>query len=41
MHLFFSTPVWIEQINNFENINSELKNYIYQEQEKNPDGKKK
>ena len=41
MHLFFSTPVWINQINNFENINSELKNYIYQEQEKNPEGVKK
>ena len=41
MHLFFSTPVWIDQINNFERINSELKNYIYQEQEKNPDGVKK
>ena len=41
MHLFFSTPVWIDQINNFESINSELKNYIYQEQEKNPDGVKK
>ena len=41
MHLFFSTPVWIDQINNFESINSELKNYIYKEQEKNPDGVKK
>jgi len=41
MHLFFSTPVWVQQINNFESINSELKNYIYQEQEKNPDGVKK
>ena len=41
MHLFFSTPVWIDQINNFESINSELKDYIYQEQEKNPDGVKK
>jgi len=41
MYLFFSTPVWIEQINNFESINSELKNYIYQEQERNPDGVKK
>ena len=41
MHLFFSTPVWIEQINNFEIINSELKNYIYQEKEKNPNGVKK
>ena len=41
MHLFFSTPVWIDQINNFESVNSELKNYIYKEQEKNPDGIKK
>ena len=41
MHLFFSTPVWIDQINNFESINSELKKYIYQEYEKNPDGIKK
>ena len=41
MHLFFSTPVWIDQIDNFESINSELQNYIYQEQEKNPDGVKK
>ncbi len=41
MHLFFSTPVWIDQINNFETINDELKNYIYQEKEKNPDGVKK
>ena len=41
MHLFFSTPVWIDQINNFETINNELKDYIYQEKEKNPDGVKK
>ena len=41
MHLFFSTPVWIDQINNFEIINNDLKNYIYQEKEKNPDGVKK
>ncbi len=41
MHLFFSTPVWIDQINNFEIINNELKNYIYKEKEKNPDGVKK
>ena len=41
MHLFFSTPVWINQINNFETINNELKNYIYEEKEKNPDGVKK
>ena len=41
MHLFFSTPVWIDQINDFEVINDDLKNYIYQEREKNPDGVKK
>ena len=41
MHLFFSTPVWINEINNFETINNELKNYIYEEKEKNPDGVKK
>ena len=38
MHLFFSTPVWIDQINNYENINTELKNYISKEKEKNPEG---
>ena len=41
MHLFFSTPVWTEQLNNFEVINNELKNYIYKEKEKNPNGVKK
>ena len=41
MQLFFSTPVWIEQLNNFENINDELKSYIYQAREENPDGVKK
>ena len=41
MHLFFSTPVWTEQLNNFEMINNELKNYIYQEKEKAPNGIKK
>ena len=41
MHLFFSTPVWTEQINDFEIINNELTNYIHQEQEKNPIGIKK
>ena len=38
MHLFFSTPVWITQINNYENINTELKKYIYQERERDPKG---
>ena len=41
MHLFFSTPVWINKINNSNNINEELKRYIYEEKEKNPDGTKK
>ena len=41
MHLFFSTPVWIEQLNNFENINDELKSYIYEARNQNPDGIKK
>ena len=41
MHLFFSTPIWINEINNHENINKELTNYLYQEKEKNPEGAKK
>ena len=41
MHLFFSTPIWTEQLSNFETINNELKNYIYQEKEKAPNGIKK
>ena len=41
MHLFFSTPVWIEQIKNYEKINDELKTYIYQARKENPDGVKK
>ena len=41
MHLFFSTPVWIKQLNNFENINDELKSYIYQARKDNPEGVKK
>ncbi len=38
MHLFFSTPVWISTINNYEKINSDLKNFIIKEKEKNPKG---
>ena len=37
MHLFFSTPIWFNQISNYEGINTELKNYIYNEREKNPE----
>ena len=41
MHLFFSTPIWINELNNSENINEELKNFIYKEKEKYPEGAKK
>ena len=41
MHLFFSTPIWIKELNNFENINDELKSYIYHARKENPDGVKK
>jgi len=41
MHLFFSTPIWINEINNHEDINKELINYLYQEKERNPEGTKK
>ena len=41
MHLFFSTPVWINEINNYENINTELENFIYKEKDKKPEGTKK
>ena len=38
MHLFFSTPIWISQIENYENINEELKNFIYNQKKNNPKG---
>ena len=38
MHLFFSTPIWISEIGNFENINKELLKYINIEKSKNPEG---
>jgi len=41
MHLFFSTPIWINEISNHESINIELENYIYNQREKNPKGAKK
>ena len=41
MHLFFSTPIWINELNNSESINEELKNFIYKEKEKYPEGAKK
>ena len=41
MHLFFSTPVWISELKNYEKINIQLQNYIYEEQKKNPEGTRK
>ncbi len=40
MHLFFSTPVWINEIENFEAINNELSKFIYDLKDSDPDGKK-
>jgi len=41
MHLFFSTPIWINEIENNEKINQELLNYIYAEKENDPIGTRK
>tara|TARA_Y100001970_G_scaffold166351_1_gene203438 strand:- start:2642 stop:3241 length:600 start_codon:yes stop_codon:yes gene_type:complete len=41
MHLFFSTPVWIEEITNYEKINDQLEAFINAEKLKNPGGTKK
>ena len=41
MHLFFSTPVWISEIENFETINKELTDFIYKEKNDDPAGKTK
>ena len=38
MHLFFSTPIWTSKINNFENINNEMFEYITSLQKKDPGG---
>ena len=38
MQLFFSTPVWINQIQNYEIINKELSDFIYREKELDPEG---
>ncbi len=38
MHLFFSTPVWISQIDNYETINNNLKKFIYDQKENSPKG---
>ena len=41
MHLFFSTPVWISEIENYKNINEELKRFIYNEKNNDPVGTRK
>tara|TARA_Y100001970_G_scaffold283604_1_gene399188 strand:- start:9476 stop:10063 length:588 start_codon:yes stop_codon:yes gene_type:complete len=38
MHLFFSTPIWSNKIDNFEIINEELIKYITNLQIKDPEG---
>ena len=38
MHLFFSTPIWTSKIDNYEEINNMMNNYIYNLQEKDPEG---
>ncbi len=38
MHLFFSTPIWTSKIDNYEKINDMMINYIYNLQERNPEG---
>ena len=41
MHLFFSTPIWISEIDNHEAINKELMEFIYNEKNNDPVGKRK
>lgn len=41
MHLFFSTPIWIEEISNHEKINEDLKKFIYIEKKTSPEGTQK
>ncbi len=38
MHLFFSTPIWASKINNFENVNNEMYDYITSLQKEDPLG---
>ena len=38
MHLFFSTPIWASKIDNFENINNIMYEYISSLQKKDPIG---
>ena len=38
MHLFFSTPIWTTKIDNYENINFMMNNYISNLKKKDPEG---
>ena len=38
MHLFFSTPIWVSKIDNHENLNVDMLNYISDLQKKDPQG---
>ena len=38
MHLFFSTPIWVSNIDNHQEINTELEKFIYIEKNKDPHG---
>ena len=38
MHLFFPTPVWISEIENFDIINQSLIKFIYEEKNNDPSG---
>lgn len=38
MHLFFSSPVWVSKIDNYEKINESMLNYIMKLKEEDPSG---
>jgi len=38
MHLFFSTPIWVSKIDNYENLNVNMLSYINDLQNKDPQG---
>ena len=41
MHLFFSTPIWTDEIENYKNLNESLSQYIFSEKNNDPQGDKK
>ena len=38
MHLFFSTPIWVSKIDNYESLNVDMLSYISNLQKKDPHG---